>query len=244
VLNEYDMDHGKYPPSIATIGYRSSDWNWLEPMTMITYYERAHPGGHRRSISAYLGDYVKDAGIMFCPSAPKEYPYMRQAWSGKNSGDDWDNPETARYLDPFYGTYCFYWGYTGLVDGQGTVFQGPRSSSSGPRRSKLLVSDYFGYDYQWRGLHNTYASCEKFYQAGITDRYANASDYWYCLQSNFDVDVISIRLHAGYTDGHVETYSATEVLTMRVSSTPDGRGSNPLWANLYGDIYLPTKSLY
>jgi len=45
-----------------------------------------------RSISAYLRSYIKDATVMFSPSAPRQYDYLQEAW---DAGDDWDNPETS-----------------------------------------------------------------------------------------------------------------------------------------------------
>ena len=240
----YEGDHGKYSPTVATIGWRDWDWSWVEPMTMTTFFEYKHkyPKGNHRATSEYLGDYVDEVEIMFCPSAPKEYPFMHEAWK---AGDSWDNPMTGdRYLDPFYGMYCFYWGYIGVLpDCRKGIFRGPLRSEGGSRRSKLLVSDYFGKDY-WRVSGGTYASCERFYQSGVTGQYATAMEYWYCLPSDKPLESMTIRLHAGYTDGHVECYGAKEVMEMRVSSTPDGKEADPMWAELYGDIFIPRKAIY
>ena len=85
-------DH--YPDSVATIG-TSWSWNWQEPM-MLTGYRPRRPGMYR-SMSAYLGDYIKDAEVMYCPAAPKKYRYLQDSWDAR---DTWDNPDTDPPDDP------------------------------------------------------------------------------------------------------------------------------------------------
>ncbi len=225
----------RYPQSVATLG--ADRWNWAEPM-MLTGYRPRRPGLHR-SVSAYLRSYIPDAGTIFCPSAPQRYEYLQQAW---DAGDDWDNPRTPPVLDAVSGTYCFYWNYTGFLPDRRYFFRGPRNTAGGRRWSRLLVSDYFGYDHH--RSPSSYGSCEKFSGAAVTEGTVVSSSYW----SAFDSDGSSrpeIKLRAGYTDGHVETYSSTETLTMRVIIKPEtgepypsGDGSGP------GDFFLPLNALH
>ena len=42
----------------------------------------------------------------------KFYKHLQQSW---DAGDDWDHPETSPRPDPVFGTYCFYWNYTGYL---------------------------------------------------------------------------------------------------------------------------------
>ena len=225
----------KYPESIATIG--AEWWNWQEPM-MLTGYRARSPRMHR-SMSAYLRNYIEDAGTMHCPNAPRRYKYLQEAW---NAGDDWDNPQTPPVQDPVKGTYCSYWNYTGYLEERDYLFKGPRNFAGGPWQSKLLVSDYFGYDHHRNP--NSYGSCEKFPGASITEGTLLSSAYW-SDKSSVGPGAPEIKLNAGYTDGHVEDYSASETIAMRVIKVPQTGEPYP-----YGDgigpgiFYLPRKALH
>jgi prepilin-type N-terminal cleavage/methylation domain-containing protein len=224
----------QYPESVATIG-DATTWNWQEPM-MMTGYRARSPRMHR-SMSAYLRPYIEDAGIMYCPNAPQRYKYLQDAWY---AGDEWDNPETPPMEDPLSGTYCFYWNYTGYLEDRDYLFKGPRSSASGRERSKLLVSDYFGYGH-FRSP-NSYGSCEKFAGASITEGTLLSSAYW-SSEGVAGSDAPEIKLHAGYTDGHVETYSASDTLTMRVIWKPEIGEPYPDDIGP-GCFYLPRNALH
>jgi len=173
-----------------------------------------------RDIGEYLHSYIEDASIMFCPNAPKKYKYLQEAW---DAGDAWNNPHTLLPEDAMNGTYCFYWNYTGLLDGR--LFKGPRNLLGGRGQSELLVSDYFGFA-NWRnemcygGDYYAYGSCERFEGANVTPgepEYSAGSAYWSRLQSDsFNLNTIEIKLQAGYADGHVGSYTASEVATMKV----------------------------
>ncbi len=231
-LNYYAVDNdGIYPESVATIGVGSC-WNWQEP-TMLTGYRRRSPQLHR-SMSEYLYSYIKDAGTLFCKNAPEKYKHLQKAW---DAGDDWDNPDTSPVPDPVIGSYCFYWNYIGFLEGTRSTFKGPQSSSDGPERSKLLVSDYFGYGH-WRSP-NAYGSCEEFVKATVTPGTYVSSAYWSCLRSEkVNLNTIAVKLHAGYTDGHVESYHPLETVPMKVSITPDGSVPYPSGVGP-GIFYLP-----
>jgi prepilin-type N-terminal cleavage/methylation domain-containing protein len=241
VVNCFALDNDEsYPPSVATIGHDNT-WNWQEPF-VITNYESRAPHLHR-AMSEYLRGYIKDASSMFCPNAPRKYRYAQEAW---DAGDEWDNPDTLVSPDWVVGTYCFYWNYTGLME-RG-LFRGPRNPAGGRGQSKLLASCYFGYD-NWRnekvyGTHHAYGSCERFKRAGITPGqpvYPAGAAFWSRLKADgVNLKTIDTMLHAAYTDGHVESFSASEVVTMRVikdqsTSTPYDYGP--------GDFYLPRNSL-
>lgn len=231
----FDNDD-RYPESVATIGF-GNHWNWQEPMMMTACMERSLQ--IHRSMSAYLRSYIADASIMFCPNAPRKYKYFQEAW---DAGDDWDNPETAPVQDPVMGTYCFYWNYTGFLGGRRGVFKGSWNPSGGRGQSKLLISDYFGYGH-WRSP-NAYGSCERFNGATVTPETWVSSAYWSRLAPDGDIrlDTLKIKLHAGYMDGHVESYSASEVVPMKVSITSDGGVPYPDGVGP-GVIYLPINGL-
>lgn len=238
-LNFYTVDNdGRYPESVATIGRNIKNHSWQEPYMLTGWYKRA-PNLHR-SMSEYLGSYIKDAGTLFCTNAPEKYKYLQEAW---DAGEDWDNPETPPYPDGVKGTYCFYWNYIGILEGTGNNFKGPQNSSDGPQISKLLVSDYFGYDH-WRSP-NAYGSCEEFKNATVTPGTYISSAYWSCLRSEeVNTNTIAVKLHAGYTDGHVESYHPLETVPMKVSMTPDGSVPYPSWLDGPGIFYLPETGIF
>lgn len=231
----YAVDNnGKFPDSVATVGV-SWSWNWSEP-TLITGYKARSPRLHR-SMSAYLGAYISDVSIMFCPNAPKKYKYLQEAWDAQ---DDWDNPETGTPKDPLTGNYSFYWNYTGYLEGRTRLFKGPHTSAGARLESKLLVSDYFGYDHV-RSL-KAYGSCERFRSADITPETHHASSYWSRGEDWVNLQTITIKLQAGFTDGHVEDFSAANVVPMkaimiRATNTPYPPGIGP------GIYYLPFTGL-
>jgi len=230
---------GGFPASVATITF-GSNWHWQEP-TMMTAC-KSRPSQTYRAMSEYLRSYIPDAGTMFCPNAPRKYKYLQQSW---DAGDDWDNPETSFPSDPVLGTYCFYWNYVSFLADRQAPFRGPRNSLGEPGQSKLLVSDYFGYD-----LHrspNAYGSCEQFMGASVTLGTEVSSAYWSRFDSNGNItlDMLNIKLHAGYTDGHVESFKTSEVVPMKVSITPDGGIPYPSGVGLGpGDFYLPESGLH
>ena len=237
-LGCYALDNkGFYPESVATITFGTT-WHWQEP-TMMTACRPRPPFKHR-SVSAYLLSYISEAGTMFCPNAPNKYKYLEQVWE---AGDDWDNPETSFLDDPFFGTYCFYWNYVGFLGDGRAPFRGPRDTMGG--QSDLLVSDYFGY-----GHHrspDSYGSCEKFGDASITFGSEVSSAYWSLSNSDGDIPLesLNIKLHAGFTDGHVEDFTSSQVIPMKVSITPDGSIPYPDGVGLGpGDFYLPEKATY
>jgi prepilin-type N-terminal cleavage/methylation domain-containing protein len=236
-LNFFAMDSdGRYPESVATIG--DVHWNWAEPM-MLTALQARDPRFHR-SVSAYLRPYIEDAETMFCPNAPRKYRYLQAAW---DAGDEWDNPETPTVGDPVYGIYCFYWNYTGYLAERDYLFKGPRSPASGTGRSKLLVSDYFGYNH-WRH-HGAFSSCEKFADSSIIYGTGLSSDYW-SGEVTADPNAPPVKLRAGFTDGHVETYSSSDTMTMQVIK--DRETSEPYSDDIDidspGRFFLPANALH
>jgi hypothetical protein len=52
-----------------------------------------------------------------------------------------------------------------------------------------------------------------------------------------------LKLRAAYTDGHVETYSASEVVPMRVSKTAVGAPPFPNGGASPGIFYLPENAV-
>jgi len=233
-VNLFASDNDEqYPESVATVGF-GNNWNWSEP-TKLTGNRKRSPSIHR-SMSAYLGSYVSNAGTMSCPCAPGRYKYLQEAW---DAGDEWDNPETTFAFDPVGGTYCFYWNYKGCLDDGASVFYGPRGPAAGGRYSKLVVSDYFGYAH-WRSP-TCFGSCNPFKGADITEETWLLAAYWSGV-GDPNSSRPRIELQAGYTDGHVETYSTSEVVPMKVSITADGTTPYPDGVGA-GIFFLPRPAV-
>jgi hypothetical protein len=233
-INLFASDNDdRYPESVATIGF-GNNWNWSDSTRLIGNRRRS-PQIHR-AMSEYLRRYIADASIMFCPNAPQKYEYLQQAW---DAGDNWDNPKTAFPADPAGGSYCFYWNYRGFLGGTRGIFRGPQGPASSGRYSKLVVTDYFGYDH-WR-TPGSYGSCEPFGGASITPETWLLSAYW-SHKSDAD-DRPEIKLQAGYTDEHIESYSASEVVPMKVSITADGSVPYPDGVGP-GIFFLPRNALH
>ena len=231
----FAMDNdGRYPESVATIGF-GNFCHWDEPTMLIGYMMRA-PGVHR-AMSEYLGRYITDASIMVCPCAPHKHKYLQQAWE---AGDSWDNPDTPSHPDALLGTYCFYWNYIGFLGEEEDVFKGPLGPSYGRGRSKLLITDYFGYGH-WRSP-GCYGSSERFKRSTITEGSDISSAYWSISGAGRTLgpSALKILLHAGYTDGHVENYTPANVAPMWVSLNCDGTVPN----SVPGIFYLPENALH
>jgi prepilin-type N-terminal cleavage/methylation domain-containing protein len=73
----FSMDNNDtYPESVATVGF-GDNWNWSDPMKMTGNRTRS-PGMHR-AMCEYLGDYITDALVVFCPNAPRQYiPFLNE----------------------------------------------------------------------------------------------------------------------------------------------------------------------
>lgn len=233
-----DDNHGRYPPSVAALGV-GDHWNWQEPTYLTAYRKRS--ASVRRSVSAYLHCYIADADIMFCPNAPVKYRRLQQAW---DAGEEWNNPDIAPLPEAMLGTYCLYWGYTGYLGEEQSLFRGPTSAARGPRESRILVTDYLGYGH-FRSP-NAYGSCERFRHGGVAQGSDISSAFWSRpgRPTTGELDSLNVKLHAGYVDGHVESYLPAETVPMRVilhpetgEPYPDGTGISP------GVFYLPRIGL-
>ena len=232
VVNLYAIDNSdSYPVTVSTLGF-GSGWNWHDPRTVTSRFKRY--SGEHRSMSEYLGSYVEDVDTMYCPSAPNKHNCVQQAWQ---AGDSWDCPDSSFPQDPFIGTYCFYWNYVGLLADENRLFIGPRTSTGRSWQSKLLVTDYFGYD-QYRA-EGVYGSCEKYKGSTRTrPESMEEADYWH----GESAEMPRITLHAAYTDGHVEEYSSYDTTVMKVIIDPDT--STPYADSLgMGDFFLPLSAI-
>lgn len=234
-LNLFAMENNdRYPESVATVGF-GSRFAWSNPTKLAANRRRSF--GLYRSLSAYVRTYIPDADIVHCPSSPAKYTHLDEAWE---AGENWDNPDTEFPFDPVGGTYCLFWNYTGFIGGTRVTFKGPVGPAGGWRRSKLLVCDYFGYD-QSRSP-GAFGSCEYIKGADVTPETLASSAYY--SRRGDPNSPPAIALKAGYVDGHVESYSASEAIPMEVSITADGSTPYPAGYGPEGVFYLPPNALH
>ena len=235
-LEFYALDNdGRYPESVATLG-TGEHMVWQEP-TMLTGFNKRSPKLHR-SLGRYLRDYCADSGVLFCPNAPRKYKYLQDAW---DAGEVWDNPDTGPIPDSVVGVYCLYWNYLGYIGGRRGVFRGPSGPAGRPGESRLLVSDYFGYDH-WRS-QSAFGSCEKFRGASIAEGTEVSAAFWSRPGDRGNTDSLGIELSACYSDGHVERYRPSDTFGMWVSFERDGSKPFPESSMWKGDFYLPRNAL-
>jgi prepilin-type N-terminal cleavage/methylation domain-containing protein len=214
-VDAFSCDNGgRYPPSIAKVGLGDA-WTWQEP-TMLTAYTKRTASDHR-SVSFYLRPYLPDADILFCPNAPTKYPYLQEAW---DAGDDWDLPTVEPLPDGMLGVYCLYWNYMGYVGLRERHFRGPSGPARGYREGSIVVTEYLGY-----GHHRSsraFGSCERFRNAEIASGSQISSDFWARPGHGTERELaaLDIKLHAGYVDGHVESYRPRDTVPMSVILNP------------------------
>jgi hypothetical protein len=213
----YAADHqDRYPESVATAAMLGRTWRWQEPRMMKACQPRAD--GYHSSMAGYLRAYLPKAVALSCPSSPAAYPYLNDFWQ---AGDSWDNPETSFTDDSVLGSYCFYWNYIGYLSERDRPFCGPRTDAGTPGCSRMLTSDYFGFNH-WRSP-DAFGSCERFPHAEVTPETHEAPTFWVQNPTGEpDRANVHLKLQAGFTDGHVEAYRPSETTILEVSETLDG----------------------
>lgn len=228
-----------FPPSVALCQQANGSFRWQDPRK--THTTKPLWRMEHRSLAGYLDGYMDNPALLFCPSSPEPYAYWQEAWQ---QGDDWDHPETLDQGDPVFGSYCFYWNYTAYQpDGTGP-FRGPRGTTVYPGQSTLLVSDYFGAD-EWR-KRGSFGACEPFQRPEVVAASDNASAYW-AREREGDLTsrgTLNVRLHAGFVDGHVTSYSPADTAVIEAAETPDG--SRPYWRGderWPGCFFIPKQAL-
>jgi prepilin-type N-terminal cleavage/methylation domain-containing protein len=234
----YATDHqGQYPESVATAAMLGRTWRWQEPRMMKACQPRAD--GYQSSMASYLRAYLPKAVALSCPSSPAAYPYLEQFWQ---AGDLWDNPETSFTDDSVLGSYCFYWNYVGYLSEQDRPFWGPQTDASQVGCSRLLTSDYLGFNH-WRSP-DAFGSCERFARAEVTTQTHEAVPFWFQNpRGQPDRTGVHLKLQAGFIDGHVEAYRPGETMLLEVSETLDGTAPTFSGFGLGpGQFYIPRSA--
>jgi len=229
---------GCYPQSVATAVMLGRTWRWQEPRMLKACQPRA--AGYRSALASYLRAYLPKAEILSCPSSPRPYPYLEEAWQ---AGEQWDNPNTSFTDDSVLGSYCLYWNYVGHLTEQNRPFRGPQTDAGRPGCSRLLISDYFGFNH-WR-TPEAFGSCERLAGAEITAETHEAPTYWFHIpRGRPDRTSIPLKLQAGFVDGHVEAYRPSETAVLEVADALDG--TTPALSGFglgAGQFYIPQNAV-
>ncbi len=234
----YAADHeSRYPESVATSAMLGRTWRWQEPRMMKACQPRA--AGYQCSMASYLRPYLPQAVALSCPSSPTAYPYLEDFW---RAGEQWDNPNTPFTDDSVSGSFCFYWNYVGHLPEQERPFRGPQTDYGRRGCSRLLTSDYFGFNH-WRSPE-AFGSCERLAHAESTTETHEAAVYWFRKpQGRPDRADMRLKLQAGFVDGHVETFRPGETTILEVAEALDG--TTPAFSGLglgAGQFYIPRNA--
>jgi prepilin-type N-terminal cleavage/methylation domain-containing protein len=234
-VNLYATDHDSwYPESVATAAMLGRTWRWQEPRMMKACSARAD--GYRSSMAAYLRSYLPKAVVLSCPSSPATYPYLEDLW---RAGDRWDNPDTSFADDSALGSFCFYWNYVGYLAEPDSPFRGPQTDDGRHGGSRLLISDYFGFNH-WRSP-DAFGSCEWLAHAEITAETHSAPPFWFQEpRRRADRAHVQLKLRAGFVDGHIESYRAADTVVLEVADDLDG--TTPAFSGAdvgAGEFYIP-----
>jgi hypothetical protein len=235
----YAADHeGRYPESVATAAMLGRTWRWQEPRMLKACQPRA--AGYRCAMASYVRPYLDKAATLSCPSSPRPYPYLEDAWQ---AGEQWNNPDTSFTDDSMLGSFCFFWNYIGYLTEQDRPFLGPQTDQGRRGCSRLLVSDYFGFNH-WRSP-DAFGSCAPLPRAEITAETHEAPPHWFrTLSGSPDRTTLSLKLQAGFVDGHVEAYRPGETAILEVADALDG--TTPALSGFgigAGQFFLPQQAV-
>ncbi len=228
--NFFGFDNNdKYPQTVARNLHSAGTRSWMLP-TAIAISESLADPKYNRTMGEYLNSY-SNVDNYLCPNIPKKYDYAEESW---NAGDRWKHPNFSE--SPIFGySYSFYWNYKAVIDeslydyyqsndpediGKKRYFHGPKSMSGGRYESTLLVSDYIGYGNDtFKNPPETdhFNSCEKIPKretVATNDNFSSA--VWQSLEGELDLSELKNEFTAGYTDGHVEKFTADQFYTLRL----------------------------
>ncbi len=185
-----DDNDGRYAPAVA---YDTAVDNWSIPYWIVYHMDTA--GG--RALIHYMGEYIQDPEIFFCPLVPGRPEDTRNRFLDAD----------VRFLK---GSYALLWNhrkYDGIND-----WQAPRRVTDG---TKLLTADMlywvaFGYD-EMRFNHHNFNP----------DVQANSNDWesFWIIPGPSTMAVPATTLNAGYADGHVESFPSDKTVTLSTDAS-------------------------
>lgn len=226
----YAQDNdGRFAETLATI-VTGSHCDPYYPNTLVNV--DSWPREYRNQ-SEYFRTYLNKPWPLDCPEAPGRSRWLAEAWQ---AGDNW---RPGHWL---MGTKCFWRNFKGLSE-HGRVVEGPKTVYR-RREGKALVSCLLNYGR--RGTTRLISSAH----------FPGASSASPSLKSNFlwpnfwvrdvpetelDVAMQSVRLEAGYVDGHVESRNASDTMGVWIVADRYWLPTKPELSR--GKYFLPTGGL-
>ncbi len=206
-----ENNDGKLPPHPSTVSvtnfHRPFELNWnrnqVGPVGDVTNREY-------RYVGKYLGEYLPEVDVFNCrvASIRDNTPWPP---TGAVQGTYGEFYRTGSFA-PLHSTYMFLWNYqgynhniSGAVDKNQAHFEGPNRLSA---KSRLVVQDALFYlttntNIIWESPQQSWYASHPFPQGQRTYPYYTFSDPSMALRPK-------IRLNAGYLDGRVESFNASD----------------------------------
>lgn len=226
----YAHEHnGRFAKTLATIWSPLLGWDSYEPSTLVNvdFWPREH-----RNQSEYLGQYLNRPDYVDCAEPPSRSPWLAEAWQG---GDNW---RPGHWL---MDRKCFWRNFKGWSR-DGHVVEGPKTMYA-RGEGRVLVSCLLNYG---RYLRPRLMSSARFRGAHSENPSTKSNflwpDFWMrdVAQAKLETAMQSVRLQAGYVDGHVESRNASDTMGVWVTSDPFVVGGGP---SLRGMYFLPHGGL-
>lgn len=212
---DYEASHGDVPTSIQGKPVSDGSEFWTDPFRINYYPKPLYPdesscGFGGGMMSGLLGAYLPNAEIYSCPLSPplKDFSRTDAVRGGTLSYQDAYETGHCNWVDC---SYCLLWNYNGFdstMNENGIRFKGPGKKSN----TGLMVSDVLFRNDTAANLTDTWLSSHP------GKNYKRESSH--ILYSWYDPDQVKpdVPMNAGYRDGHVQRYRATETYLMRVST--------------------------
>ncbi|MHC4617623.1 MAG: type II secretion system protein [Planctomycetota bacterium] len=220
---------GRFAKTLATIWSPLGGWDSYEPSTLVNV---DFPPREHRNQSEYLGQYLNRADYVDCAEAPSKSPWLAEAW---DAGDNWRPGHWVM------GRKCLWRNFKGWSR-DGRVVEGPKTMYA-RGEGRVLVSCLLNHGRYLRPrLMSSARSRGAYSENPSTKTNFLWPDFWMrdVAQAEPETAMQSIRLQAGYVDGHVESRNASDTMGVWVTSDPFVVGGGP---SLRGMYFLPHGGL-
>jgi hypothetical protein len=221
-------NRGRFAETFATI----LTWSRCDPYYPSTFVNYESEPREYRNQSEHFREYFDSPRCLDCPEAPGRFPALLEAYE---AGDGW---KPGHWL---MGRKCFWRNWKGLSD-DGNFLEGPKTTYE-RGGGKVLISCMLNYG---RGRSNHLMSSSHFSGAHRENPSFKNNfiwpDFWMgdVPQEELETAMQSVRLQAGYVDGHVESKDAADTMGVWVVADPFVLIGGP---SVRGKHFLPLGGL-
>jgi len=196
----------RLPPSHLQVKGSALLFTWANH---INYHSNQPLDGFNNggSVHYYLGRYLPAVNVFMCPLGPpvdeNKYQILYEKYDDPEVIDLYNNGDADISTTT---SYNMFWGGYRLPSGD---FCGPRTLAD---KSKILVSDVMNYwrDDIWWLAHRSRDAARPPAKAVNID----VDVLWWRYARQDEAPSTKLRMNAGYTDGHVESYTADETMSI------------------------------